>query len=247
MKLLITTPEVSPLTKQSHNADQINRLALDLEQKGHSVTVFLPRYQWLDKKDPDITPLTRRIRLRLGVGTKEFNIYQTQLPDSLIQVNLIDKDLYFKRGNVFGDSDSVYPDHHERYQYFSLAVLESLKVLNYQPDVIVSIGSTTAATPIYLKRALSDQPFYRAISSLHVTQGNQPYDTCDQNTFTAIGFPDVLTFPSDEKQLNLNQAAIADAHDSLYVESSTQSEINVDEFIKSAQKAIETNKSLVIN
>ena len=125
--------------------NRVKKLKEFLEEPSESyVLVFLTHqkkpvfklFSGRGKKKAGISPVVRRIRLRLGKGTKEFNIYETTLDKTNIPVYLIDKDLYFKREGIYGEKGKEYDDQLERFQYFSLAVLESLNVLNLAADII---------------------------------------------------------------------------------------------------------------
>ena len=166
MKIALVTSELEPLAGKGGRANTVEKLALNLEKAGETVAIFMPRYGWLGKKQTGMTSVIRRIRLRLGKGTKEFNIYSTTLPGSSIPVYLIDKDLYFKRPEIYGEKGKSYADNAERFHYFSLAVLESLKVLDYQANVLHCNDAFTAAIPVYLKQALATHKFYQSIASV---------------------------------------------------------------------------------
>jgi starch synthase len=83
------------------------------------------------------------------------------IPKERIQVYFIDNDEYFKRKATFTDEDGVlFPDNDERAIFFAKGVVETVKKLNWVPDIIHVHGWMAAMLPIYLKHYYKDEALF---------------------------------------------------------------------------------------
>jgi starch synthase len=83
------------------------------------------------------------------------------IPKERIQVYFIDNDEYFKRKATFADEEGVmYPDNDERAIFFAKGVVETVKKLNWVPDIIHVHGWMAAMLPIYLKHYYKNEALF---------------------------------------------------------------------------------------
>jgi starch synthase len=83
------------------------------------------------------------------------------IPKERIQVYFIDNDEYFKRKATFTDENGVlFPDNDERAIFFAKGVVETVKKLNWVPDIIHVHGWMAAMLPIYLKHYYKDEALF---------------------------------------------------------------------------------------
>lgn len=196
MKIVFVSSEVEPFAKTGGLADVAGSLPKALQKAGHDVFVFMPRYKLLERKAFGVKPLTRRIRLRIGKGTKEFNIYSSTLPKSQVPVYLIDKELYFCRKDLYHENGIEFPDNAERFHYFCLTVLESLKILDIKADIIHCNDWPAAVIPMYLKTLLKDDPFYQNMKTVYTIHNLAYQGVFDAETLQELGMSGE-TFPFD--------------------------------------------------
>ena len=83
------------------------------------------------------------------------------IPKERIQVYFIDNDEYFKRKATFSDEEGVlYPDNDERAIFFAKGVVETVKKLNWVPDIIHVHGWMASLLPIYMKHYYKDEALF---------------------------------------------------------------------------------------
>jgi starch synthase len=83
------------------------------------------------------------------------------IPKERIQVYFIDNDEYFKRKATFADEEGVmYPDNDERAIFFAKGVVETVKKLNWVPDIIHVHGWMAAMLPIYMKHYYKNEALF---------------------------------------------------------------------------------------
>jgi starch synthase len=83
------------------------------------------------------------------------------IPKERIQVYFIDNDEYFKRKATFTDEEGImYSDNDERAIFFAKGVVETVKKLNWVPDIIHVHGWMAAMLPIYMKHYYKDEALF---------------------------------------------------------------------------------------
>ena len=121
----------------------------------------------------------------------------------------IDNQYYFKRGSLYGHYDDA-----ERFAFFSRAVLEVIKAIDFAPDIIHCNDWQTALIPVYLRLFYGNEPKMQNIKTLF-TIHNIQY----QGKFGKEILGDVFGIPQSEQSLveygdciNLMKGAIECAH-----------------------------------
>jgi starch synthase len=83
------------------------------------------------------------------------------IPRERIQVYFIDNEEYFKRKATFTDENGdPFSDNDERAIFFAKGVVETVKKLNWSPDIIHVHGWMASLLPVYLKQYYSDEPLF---------------------------------------------------------------------------------------
>jgi starch synthase len=94
--------------------------------------------------------------------TEPAELMQTTLDDN-VPVYMIDSVRYFDRDGIY-----MYPDDAERFIFFCRGVLEAVKRLGWQPDIIHCHDWHTALVPNWLKTIYARDPFFAG--ALHHSQ-----------------------------------------------------------------------------
>ncbi len=170
MKIVMCTSEMVPFSKTGGLADVCGALPLALEKLGCEVIVFTPFYKE-----------TKNLKLKIETISKE--ILSTKIGRD-IKVFLIKKDTYFNRDFLYGPKEGDYPDNLERFSFFCKKILDSLKKINFKPNIIHCHDWQTALVPVYLESIYKDNLFYRNIKTI-LTIHNLGY----QGIFSKEKFP----------------------------------------------------------
>ncbi|GAG11136.1 unnamed protein product, partial [marine sediment metagenome] len=67
---------------------------------------------------------------------------------------------YYDREGIYGDRKGDYRDNLERFTFFSRAVFEGMKQINWKPDIIHCHDWQVGLVPAYMKTIYRDDPFY---------------------------------------------------------------------------------------
>ena len=149
MKVLFAASEVAPFAMTGGLADVAGSLPLALAALGHDVRIVLPRYRQVDRSTFGLkhaatftVPLSswkERCDILTGTIGKNVTVY------------FINKDIYFDRPELYGTPKGDYPDNAERFIYFSRAIPELCRVLNFKPDIIHCNDWQTGLVPLYVR------------------------------------------------------------------------------------------------
>jgi len=152
MKIAFVSSEVVPFSKTGGLADISGALPKFLEKLGHKVSVFTPLYKAVkDKFRPRKTG--RAVSVPVGTDLVKGEIWQGTLPDSKVPVYFISHDAYYYRDGLYGDAKGDYSDNCSRFVFFSRAVIEAIRALGLEPDVIHSNDWQAGLIPVYSKLA----------------------------------------------------------------------------------------------
>jgi starch synthase len=114
-----------------------------------------------------------------------------------MQVYFIDNDDYFRRKTCLQEEDGKFhPDNDERAMFFCRGVLETVKKLGWQPDVIHCHGWLTGIMALYIKYIFSKDPHFKetkVVYSLYNETFDQPWDPRFAEKLAFDGFPQDLT------------------------------------------------------
>jgi len=78
-----------------------------------------------------------------------------------MQVYFIDNEDYFKRKAMYADEDGNYfEDNDERAIFFAKGVIETVKKLNWSPDIIHVHGWLASFLPLYLRNYYGNEPLF---------------------------------------------------------------------------------------
>jgi starch synthase len=135
MKILMVSSEALPFVKTGGLADAVPALAAALAAKGHDVRIVLPRYYRIDRDS--LIPVPSPLGVPMGHGEMWCGIYQTILPNSTVQVYLVEREDLYGRDGLYGpDGSASWPDNALRYGFFSAAVFQLCRSLAWIPDIL---------------------------------------------------------------------------------------------------------------
>lgn len=140
MNILYLASEVYPFVKTGGLADVMYALPKRIKELGHNVSIFLPKYDVIDKKYLKETKYISNI----NIGNEIYNLYLYKYNE--ITYYFIENRKYYERGHIYGDLDEDV-----QYANFCEAVLLFIKKLNFNFDVIHCNDWQTGIFPYFAK------------------------------------------------------------------------------------------------
>jgi len=168
LRISFVASEMSPLAKTGGLADVVGSLPKELEKLGHKVSVFIPYYREVKQVSKIPTQVVRTaMPVHLGQGmTQEVNVLQATLPKSKVPVYLIENSKAFDRDHLYGTMDGDYADNGERFILFSRAVIQWMREMKEEIDIIHCHDWQTALIPVYIKRVYSGESVFARTSTI---------------------------------------------------------------------------------
>ena len=162
-KVLVISSEVTPYlpqTAQSVNAFQIPK---SINDAGGQTRIFMPRYGLINERRHQLHEVIRLSGMNLVINDMDMPliIKVASIPKERMQVYFIDNEEYFKRKDMLKDKEgNLFPDNDERMIFFTKGVIETVKKLNWSPDIIHLHGWFTSLFPLYMKTYFADDPIF---------------------------------------------------------------------------------------
>jgi starch synthase len=197
LNIAMVSSEMAPLAKTGGLADVLAALPVELAQRGHFCSVFLPAFRSVLRQAKHIEDLHIGFPISLGHYQVAARVFRTTLLDGKLPVYLIDQPQFFDRDFLYGDQFGDYQDNCARFVFFNRAVIEAIRRLRLPVDVIHCHDWQAGLIPAYIKtqtERLDGIPQPATVTTIHnlAYQGrfwtpDFPMTGLSWDTFTADG------------------------------------------------------------
>jgi len=162
-RVLYVSSEVTPYTPLTEMSEKSFEAAKKAHHKGVQTRIFMPRYGVINERRHQLHEVIRLSGMNLIINDMDMPliIKVASIPKERMQVYFIDNEEYFKRKAIFtDDADEMFSDNDERAIFFAKGVVETIKKLNWAPDVIHVHGWMACLLPLYLKEYYKDDALF---------------------------------------------------------------------------------------
>lgn len=151
LKILLATPEAVPYAKTGGLADVAGALPKAMASQGHTVKMILPLYLHVDRKKFGLRKIASDLIARIAGRDENFSVYAAAADG--FDVWFIEHNGFFERTELYRDpsTGNDWTDNDERFGFFSRAVLEACRNLEFIPDLIHCNDWQTGMIPALLK------------------------------------------------------------------------------------------------
>lgn len=195
INILFVSSEVDPFAKTGGLADVSSTLPKAIKELGHEIRIMMPRYRFISERKFRLHDIIRlkEIPVQVGRVTHAANVKSSFITNQKdkIQVYFLDNEHYFGRDGLYqnpkGKED--YKDNDERFIFFCRGVLETLKRLGWQPDIIHCNDWQTGLIPAYLKTVYANDPFFKNIKTIFTIHNMAYQGAFPAESFQKSGLP----------------------------------------------------------
>lgn len=172
-RILYVSSEVLPYLPETQVSSMSYETPRLVNSLGGQIRIFMPRFGNINERRHQLHEVIRLSGMNLVVNDMDMPliIKVASIPRERIQVYFIDNDEYFKRKATFTDEEGkFFKDNDERAIFFAKGVVETVKKLNWAPDLIHVHGWMAALFPLYLKEYYHDEPLFsdsKVVTSLY--------------------------------------------------------------------------------
>ena len=125
------------------------------------------------------------------------------IPKERMQVYFIDNEDYFKRKATLTDEEgNLFPDNDERAIFFAKGVIETVKKLNWSPDIIHVNGWLASMLPLYLRNYYGNEPLFKKAKIVTAVYNQDFEGTLDKDMHKKVLFDGM----EDEQVKHLRKA-----------------------------------------
>ena len=159
MKVLFAASEAHPFIKTGGLGDVMGALPKSLIKLGVDVRVVIPKYKNIKDELKQKLQFVKWFTVSVGWRNQYCGVFQYQYKG--VTYYFIDNEYYFNRDGLYG-----YFDDGERFAFFNRAVLEFIKQIDWQPDLINCNDWQTGMVPVLLNLEYKKDEFYSKIKTV---------------------------------------------------------------------------------
>lgn len=222
-RILYVSSEVVPYLPETEISSMSFEAPRMVNKQGGQIRIFMPRYGNINERRHQLHEVIRLSGINLVINDLDMPliIKVASIPKERIQVYFIDNEEYFKRKATLTDEDgNLFEDNDERAIFFAKGVIETVKKLNWAPDIIHVHGWLASLLPLYLKEYYKDEPLFTS-SKIVTSIYNQTFDgTLNKDMVEKIKFDNIdedVIKPLNEPTYNNIMKVAIDYSDALII------------------------------
>ena len=159
MKVLFAASEAHPFIKTGGLGDVMGALPKSLIKLGIDTRVVIPKYKNIKDELKQKLQFVKWFTVPVGWRNQYCGVFQYEYNGVIYY--FIDNEYYFNRDGLYG-----YFDDGERFAFFNRAVLEFIKEIDWQPDLINCNDWQTGMVPVLLNLEYKKDQFYSRIKTV---------------------------------------------------------------------------------
>ena len=214
-KILFVSSEVIPYLPNNDISTLSYNLPKLINANGGQTRIFIPKYGTINERRHQLHEVIRLSGMNLIIDDIDMPliIKVASIPKERMQVYFIDNDEYFKnRGLQTNEKKKLYKDNDERAIFFAKGVIETIKKLNWSPDIIHVHGWIASLLPLYVKEYYKDEPILNNPKVVVSIYGNEVEGSLNSEIVKKIQFDgiksDTLSILKTPTYLDLSKNAI---------------------------------------
>lgn len=163
-RILYVSSEVVPYLPETEISSMSFEAPRMVNAMGGQIRIFMPRFGNINERRYQLHEVIRLSGMNLVINDLDMPliIKVASIPKERMQVYFIDNEDYFKRKATLTDADgNLFPDNDERAIFFAKGVIETVKKLNWAPDIIHVHGWLASLLPMYLRNYYGNELLFK--------------------------------------------------------------------------------------
>lgn len=243
-RILVVSSELTPYLPENELSTTSFQSAKTIHSKGGQTRIFIPRYGLINERRHQLHEVIRLSGMNLVINDMDMPliIKVASIPKERMQVYFIDNDEYFKRKALFTDEDNnLFEDNDERAIFFAKGVIETVKKLNWSPDIIHVHGWMASLVPLYIKEYYKDDPLFTDSKIVTSVYGETSFEgSINKDLVNKINFDAIdkkkLTILTTPNHNNLIKTAIQNSD--AIIKASPNIDSETESYLKTVDKPI---------
>lgn len=162
-RILYVSSEVVPYLPENDISSTSFEAPKSINAAGGQTRIFMPKFGNINERRHQLHEVIRLSGMNLVINDLDMPliIKVASIPKERMQVYFIDNEDYFKRKATYSDEDgALFDDNDERAIFFAKGVIETVKKLNWSPDIIHVHGWLASLLPMYLRHYYGNEPLF---------------------------------------------------------------------------------------
>ncbi|MDR1983614.1 MAG: glycogen/starch synthase [Prevotellaceae bacterium] len=158
-KILFVCSEIAPYLPENDISIVCRHLPQAVQEMGNEIRTFVPHYGCINDRRHQLHEVIRLSGINLIIDDNDHPllIKVASISAARMQVYFIDNEDFFRRKQLFTDDTGIsFADNDERAIFYARGVLETVKKLQWVPDIIHCHGWFTYMVPLFLKKVYKD-------------------------------------------------------------------------------------------
>jgi len=193
-KILYVSSEVIPYMPQTDIANMTYSLPKMVNENGGQTRIFIPKYGVINERRHQLHEVIRLSGINLIIDDMDMPLMLkvASIPKERMQVYFIDSEDYFKSKLVESDKNGkLYKENDERSIFFAKGIIETIKKLNWKPDLIHVHGWIASLLPLYLKNFYNNDPMFENTKVIVSLYDNQIKGKLDKQIVNKLKFDQI--------------------------------------------------------
>ena len=191
---LVISSEVVPYLPETALSKSSFKVPKEINDMGGQTRIFMPKYGLINERRHQLHEVIRLSGMNLVINDIDMPliIKVASIPKERMQVYFIDNEDYFKRKQMLLDNKGKgFKDNDERMIFFTKGVLETVKKLNWTPDIINCHGWFTSLFPLYMKTYFNNDPIIKKSKIVTSVYENDMGGELNKKLVDKIKFDDI--------------------------------------------------------
>ncbi len=243
MKIAYFSAEVFPFSKVGGLADVAGSLPIFIKSKGINIIVLSPYYsKFIKGKNFEIK---EKIDLKVEFDNKIFMTEWLHIPYKNVSFYLLKYDEYYGRDYIYVPPTGEDEKQYKRFAFFSFSSLLFLKKIGFKPDIIHINDWHTTFIPLYIKRKLNSEEFFKETKILLTIHNLSYQGIYDKKKLSEIGFDENIREIEDNGSVNFLKAGILFSDYINTVSKSYSEEILIPQFGCGLEEVLKSKKDKI--
>lgn len=163
-KILYVTPAIFPYLEETYISSICRFLPQGIQERENEIRTFMPKYGCINERKNLLHEVIRLSGQNIIIEDTDHPliIKVASLQTVRMQIYFIDSEDFFKRKQLFFDENGhFFDDNDSRILFFAKGVIETVRKLGWNPDIIHCHGWVTSLVPAFIKTTYKDNPLFQ--------------------------------------------------------------------------------------
>ncbi len=164
MRVLYVCQEIAPFVEDHHMSHVTRQLPKSIQDRGREIRTFIPKFGSINERRHQLHEVIRLSGANIVVDDVDYQLVVkvASMPGVRMQVYFIDNEVFFQERGTHYDYDThkLYNDNDLKMVFYAKGILETIKNLQWHPDIVHVIGWYSALLPVYIRKYFADEPYF---------------------------------------------------------------------------------------